>query len=67
MKIYVAATAPGNETPCGVGSVALPRRLLSYYFIRTNLMFTQDAFNHIKRKTKNENQQNRTSDSLGKS
>ena len=48
MKIYLAATAPGNETKRERGMIDIDRRLLSFYFLYCNLMETKNVFNIIK-------------------
>lgn len=41
MKLYLAATAPGNEFDVAGTCLQLPRRLLSYYLIK-NKQFESD-------------------------
>jgi len=48
MKIYLAATAPGNESSRERGMLYMPRRLLSYYYIVTELMENHKVFEKIK-------------------
>lgn len=49
MKIYLAATAPGNESKRKRGMLDIPKRLLSYYSIITPKTFeTDEVFNCIK-------------------
>jgi len=48
MKIYLAATAPGNEDRHKHGFLLLRRRLLSYYLIRKNLFESGTVFKKIK-------------------
>lgn len=47
MKIYLAATAPGNESSRERGMLYMPRRLLSYYYIVTKLMENNKVFQTI--------------------
>lgn len=46
MKIYLAATAPGNEK----GNIYIPRRLLSYYLLKNEMMENHKVFEQIKEK-----------------
>lgn len=49
MKIYLAATAPGNEhNGRMVGNVKVKNRLLSYYLIKYKKLETEKVFNWIK-------------------
>jgi hypothetical protein len=53
MKIYMAATAPGNEFKGGrVGKIRLKRRLLSYHLISQKTLFCDLVFNNIKDRLK---------------
>ena len=48
MKIYFAATAPGNEKKKNrVGRIFIRRRLLSYYLILTKKLECDKVFNEI--------------------
>lgn len=48
MKIYFAATAPGNEkTGNVVGSIKLKRRLLSYHLIKEKTLNCDVVFKNI--------------------
>lgn len=47
MKIYLAATAPGNEQQRGM--LEIPRRLLSYFLIKFKIMENDKVFFNIKR------------------
>lgn len=58
MKIYLAATAPGNEQCHENGFLPLPRRLLSYYFITTKMMETDIVFQNILETKKGREKQN---------
>lgn len=53
MKIYLAATAPGNESSRKEKMLLIKKRLLSFYFIRTDGFEMGKVFNEIK-KVKNE-------------
>lgn len=44
MKIYLATTAPGTEAGQPGGSLAIPRRLLSYHHIVYNILGVMDVF-----------------------
>lgn len=48
MKIYLAASAPGNETKIGVGRTFIKRRLLSYYLIDKKILNCDLVFQNIK-------------------
>lgn len=51
MKIYLAATAPGNEFKGGrVGKIMLKRRLLSYHLISQKTLFCDKVFEMLKNK-----------------
>jgi riboflavin synthase len=67
MKIYLAATAPGNETCRERGMLDIPTRLLSYYLIMNQIMTNDKVFETITKENRNENQQNRSAESPGKS
>lgn len=48
MKIYFAATAPGNETKKGkIGKLKVKRRLLSYYLIKNKILFCDVVFKRL--------------------
>lgn len=47
MKIYLAATAPGNEAIRKGGMLKIPRRLLSYAFIISKEMEQEKVFTCI--------------------
>ena len=49
MKIYLAATAPGNEQQRKRGMLELPRRLLSYFLIKHKMMEVDKVFESITR------------------
>jgi len=53
MKIYLAATAPGNETVRKKGMLKTPRRLLSYFLILHKMLECNKVFNVIKKKNGN--------------
>ena len=44
MKIYLAATAPGNEQQRERGMLDIPRRLLSYFLIKNKMMENDKVF-----------------------
>ena len=48
MKIYLAATAPGNESQREGEMLSIPRRLLSYFLIRGGMMECNKVFKQIK-------------------
>lgn len=48
MKIYLAASAPGNESQRERGMLDIPRRLLSYYLIILKQMECDQILNIIK-------------------
>ena len=48
MKIYLAATAPGNESQREGGMLSIPRRLLSYFLVRDCIMENDKVFKQIK-------------------
>ena len=48
MKIYLAASAPGNESQRERGMLDIPRRLLSYYLILLKQMECDQILNTIK-------------------
>jgi hypothetical protein len=48
MKIYLASGAPGNEAPRERGMLDIPRRLLSYFYIRSKALENHHIFNCIK-------------------
>ena len=47
MKIYLAATAPGNEQQRESGMLDIPRRLLSYFLIKHQMMENDKVFKVI--------------------
>ncbi len=47
MKIYLAATAPGNETWRERGMLDIPTRLLSYFLIINKTMEAHQVFRRI--------------------
>jgi len=47
MKIYLAATAPGNEQQRERGMLEIPRRLLSYFLIKYKMMENDKVFQNI--------------------
>jgi hypothetical protein len=49
MKIYLAATAPGNEIIHKEGMLSIPRRLLSYFAILHKLFEENPVFKSIKK------------------
>ena len=53
MKIYLASTAPSNESWREWGMLLIPNRLLSYYHIKTKTLENDDVFEAI-RKSKTE-------------
>ena len=62
MRIYLASTAPSNESWREQGMLLIPNRLLSYYHIKTKILESDKVFEAIKKlKTKGgetyENQQ----------
>lgn len=49
MKIYLAATAPGNENEGGkVGHILIKERLLSYFLISKKKFECDKVFKYIK-------------------
>jgi len=44
MKIYLAASAPGNESSRKRGMLDIPKRLLSYFFIKEGIMENNKIF-----------------------
>jgi len=48
MKIYLATTAPGNETQRERGMLPIARRLLSYYHIKEKILQCDEVFEAIK-------------------
>lgn len=48
MRIYLAATAPGNESIRKRGMLGIPLRLLSYFLIKTKAMESDKIFQVIK-------------------
>jgi len=67
MRLYIAATAPGNETESGVGKVRVDRRLYSFYFLQSNVMMTRESYNHTIKRNQNEDKKRATSKGPGKS
>ena len=67
MKIYIAATAPGNESCRERGMLDVPVRLLSYFLIKTKAMENDKVFATIVKENRNENQQKRPASRPGKS
>ena len=62
MRIYLASTAPWNESWREQGMLLIPNRLLSYYHIKMKVLESDKVFEAIKKlKTKGgetyENQQ----------
>lgn len=55
MKLYLAATAPGNEIKRAHGMLLIPTRLLSYYLIKTNGFDCGAVFTSIKKYNENQN------------
>jgi hypothetical protein len=55
MKIYLATTAPGNETIRKRGMMDIPRRLLSYYHILTKTLQVDLVFKSIKKEKRRQN------------
>jgi hypothetical protein len=50
MKIYLAATAPGNEKNGKmVGKLPVKRRLLNYYLIINKKLESEKVFNFLKK------------------
>jgi len=47
MKIYLAATGPGNEQQRERGMLDIPRRLLSYFLIKYQMMENDKVFEII--------------------
>jgi len=52
MKIYLATTAPGNETVRERGMLDIKNRLLSYYHIYKSLFECDKVFNVIKKENR---------------
>ena len=48
MKIYLATTAPGNESQRERGMLDIPRRLLSFYHISKKQLEVEKVFEVIK-------------------
>lgn len=48
MKIYLAASAPGNESVRERGMLNVPQRLLSYFLIRYKMLECDKIFNAIR-------------------
>lgn len=67
MKIYIAATAPGNESCRERGMLDVPVRLLSYFLIKTKAMENDKVFATIVKEKHRENQQKRPASRFGKS
>jgi len=55
MKIYLATSAPGNESQRERGMLNIPERLLSYYHIIFKQFECHKIFKIIRREKKNEN------------
>jgi hypothetical protein len=55
MKIYIAATAPGNESCRERGMLDTPRRLLSYFLIKMKPFEDDKVFATIVKENRNEN------------
>ncbi len=55
MKIYLAASAPGNETCRKRGMLDIENRLLSYFLIRYKVMECDKIFKIISEEYQNEN------------
>lgn len=49
MKIYLASTAPANESWREQGMLLIPNRLLSYYHIKTKILENDEVFEAIKK------------------
>ena len=47
MKIYLAASAPGNESLRERGMLCIQKRLLSYFLIKNKIMECDKIFNII--------------------
>jgi len=60
MKIYLATSAPGNESWRGRGMLDIPERLLSYYHILFKQFECHKIFKIIKKEKRNENLFGRT-------
>ena len=58
MIIYLASSAPGNESQRERGMIDIEKRLLSYYFIESKKLENHKIFNCIK----NENISGRRND-----
>lgn len=54
MKIYIAATAPGNESGRERGMLDTPRRLLSYFLIKMKPFEDDKVFATIVKENRNE-------------
>ena len=48
MKIYLATTAPGNESQRERGMLDIPKRLLSFYHISKKQLEVEKVFEVIK-------------------
>jgi len=49
MKIYLASTAPSNESWREQRMLLIPNRLLSYYHIKTKMLESDEVFEAIKK------------------
>lgn len=49
MKIYLASTAPSNESWRAQGMLLIPNRLLSYHHIKTKAFESDKVFEAIKK------------------
>lgn len=49
MKIYLAATAPGNDSKRERGVLSISKRLLSYFLIKHKILECHLIFNTIKK------------------
>lgn len=71
MRIYLASTAPHNETWRKEGMLPISNRLLSYYHIRTKQLQSDEVFHAIKKlnqgEENHENQQNGATSRIGES
>lgn len=48
MRLYLASSAPGNESQRERGMLNIPKRLLSYYYIENKKLENHSIFNCIK-------------------
>lgn len=59
MKIYLAASAPGNESVRKIGFLPFPRRLLSYLLVKNNYFECKTIFINIIKYNKRCNRQSK--------